>query len=125
MRELGQVVGAVGLQSADGAGLLRSLVVLPSLHRQGRGAALVSASSGCRAAWQDDLYFSTTVPGFFALLDYLRLTGRPCRWLCSELPSSHRFVRRQRCACTSGCDRTDTSRSSLSLDFSTGLRRRP
>jgi amino-acid N-acetyltransferase len=75
MRELGQVVGAVGLQSADGAGLLRSLVVLPSLHRQGRGAALVSAVERLAARrGMDDLYLlTTTVPGFFALLDYLRV----------------------------------------------------
>lgn len=75
MRELGQVVGAVGLQSADGAGLLRSLVVLPSLHRQGRGAALVGAAERLAARrGMDDLYLlTTTVPGFFALLDYLRV----------------------------------------------------
>lgn len=75
MRELGQVVGAVGLQSADGAGLLRSLVVLPSLHRQGRGAALVGATERLAARrGMDDLYLlTTTVPGFFALLDYLRV----------------------------------------------------
>jgi amino-acid N-acetyltransferase len=75
MRELGQVVGAVGLQSADGAGLLRSLVVLPSLHRQGRGAALVGAVERLAARrGMDDLYLlTTTVPGFFALLDYLRV----------------------------------------------------
>jgi len=75
MRELGQVVGAVGLQSADGAGLLRSLVVLPLLHRQGRGAALVGAVERLAARrGMDDLYLlTTTVPGFFALLDYLRV----------------------------------------------------
>lgn len=75
MRELGQVVGAVGLQSADGVGLLRSLVVLPSLHRQGRGAALVGAAELLAARrGMDDLYLlTTTVPGFFALLDYLRV----------------------------------------------------
>jgi len=75
MRELGQVVGAVGLQSADGAGLLRSLVVLPALHRQGRGAALVGAVERLAARrGMDDLYLlTTTVPGFFALLDYLRV----------------------------------------------------
>jgi amino-acid N-acetyltransferase len=75
MRELGQVVGAVGLQSAEGAGLLRSLVVLPSLHRQGRGAALVGAVERLAARrGMDDLYLlTTTVPGFFALLDYLRV----------------------------------------------------
>lgn len=75
MREAGQVVGAVGLQSADGVGLLRSLAVLPSLHRQGRGGALVAAAE--RLAEQrglDDLYLLTTsVPGFFALHDYLRV----------------------------------------------------
>jgi amino-acid N-acetyltransferase len=75
MRELGQVVGAVGLQSADGAGLLRSLVVQPSLHRQGRGAALVGAAERLAARrGMDDLYLlTTTAPGFFALLDYLRV----------------------------------------------------
>lgn len=75
MRELGQVVGAVGLQSADGAGLLRSLVVVPTLHRQGRGAALVTAVERLAARrGMDDLYLlTTTVPGFFALLDYLRV----------------------------------------------------
>ena len=75
MREAGQVVGAVGLQNADGVGLLRSLAVLPSLHRQGRGGALVAAAE--RLAEQrglDDLYLLTTsVPGFFALHDYLRV----------------------------------------------------
>lgn len=75
MREAGQVVGAVGLESADGVGLLRSLAVLPSLHGQGRGGALVDAAE--RLAEQrgiDDLYLlTTTVPGFFALHDYLRV----------------------------------------------------
>jgi amino-acid N-acetyltransferase len=75
MREAGQVVGAVGLQSVDGVGLLRSLAVLPSLHGQGRGGALVAAAE--RLAEQrgiDDLYLlTTTVPGFFALHDYLRV----------------------------------------------------
>src|SRR5512137_812494 len=75
MREAGQVVGAVGLESADGVGLLRSLAVLPSLHGQGRGAALVAAAE--RLAEQrgiDDLYLlTTTAPGFFALHDYLRV----------------------------------------------------
>ena len=75
MREAGQVVGAVGLESADGVGLLRSLAVLPSLHGQGRGAALVVAAE--RLAEQrgiDDLYLlTTTAPSFFALHDYLRV----------------------------------------------------
>ena len=75
MREERQVVGAIGLQNAGGAGLLRSLVVLPALHRQGRGAALVVAAE--RLATRrgiDDMYLlTTTVPGFFALLDYLRV----------------------------------------------------
>lgn len=75
MREAGQVVGVVGLESADGVGLLRSLAVLPSLHGQGRGGALVAAAE--RLAEQrgiDDLYLlTTTVPGFFALHDYLRV----------------------------------------------------
>ncbi|HYM48602.1 MAG TPA: arsenic resistance N-acetyltransferase ArsN2 [Burkholderiaceae bacterium] len=75
MREARQVVGAIGLQNAGGAGLLRSLVVAPSLHRQGRGAALVAAAE--RLATRrgiDDLFLLTTdVAGFFALLDYLRI----------------------------------------------------
>lgn len=75
MREAGQVVGAVGLENAEGAGLLRSLAVAPSLHGQGRGGALVAAAE--RLAEQrgiDDLYLlTTTVPGFFALHDYLRV----------------------------------------------------
>ena len=75
MREAGQVVGAVGLESADGVGLLRSLAVLPSLHGQGRGGALIAAAE--RLAEQrgiDDLYLlTTTAPGFFALHDYLRV----------------------------------------------------
>ena len=75
MREAGQVIGAVGLESADGVGLLRSLAVLPSLHGQGRGGALVAAAE--RLAEQrgiDDLYLlTTTAPGFFALHDYLRV----------------------------------------------------
>lgn len=75
MREAGQVVGAVGLESADGVGLLRSLAVLPSLHGQGRGGALVAAVE--RLAEQrgiDDLYLlTTTAPSFFALHDYLRV----------------------------------------------------
>jgi amino-acid N-acetyltransferase len=75
MREAGQVVGTVGLENADGVGLLRSLAVLPSLHGQGRGGALVAAAE--RLAEQrgiDDLYLlTTTVPGFFALHDYLRV----------------------------------------------------
>lgn len=75
MREAGQVVGAVGLESADGVGLLRSLAVLPSLNGQGRGGALIAAAE--RLAEQrgiDDLYLlTTTAPGFFALHDYLRV----------------------------------------------------
>lgn len=75
MREAGQVVGAIGLQSAGGDGLLRSLVVLPALQGQRRGSALVAAAE--RVAERrgiDDLYLlTTTVPGFFALLDYLRI----------------------------------------------------
>ena len=75
MREAGQVVGAVGLQNADGAGLLRALVVTPSLHRQGRGAALVAAAERLAAGRGiDDVYLlTTTAPAFFALLDYLRI----------------------------------------------------
>ena len=75
MREAQEVVGAIGLQNAGGAGLLRSLVVLPALHRQGRGAALVSAAERLAARRGiDDMYLlTTTVPGFFALLDYLRV----------------------------------------------------
>lgn len=75
MREAHEVVGAIGLQNAGGAGLLRSLVVLPSLHRQGRGAALVAAAERLAARRGiDDMYLlTTTVPGFFALLDYLRV----------------------------------------------------
>ncbi len=75
MREAGQVVGAVGLQSADGAGLLRSLAVLPSLHGQGRGAALVAAVERlAERRGMDDLYLlTTTAPAFFALHDYLRV----------------------------------------------------
>jgi amino-acid N-acetyltransferase len=75
MREAGQVVGVIGLQNAGGAGLVRSLAVLPTLHGQGRGGALVAAAE--RLAEQrgmDDLYLLTdTVPGFFALHDYLRV----------------------------------------------------
>jgi amino-acid N-acetyltransferase len=75
MREAGQVVGAVGLQNAGGSGLLRSLVVLPSLHRQGRGGALVAAAERMAVSRGiDDMYLlTTTVPSFFALLDYLRV----------------------------------------------------
>jgi len=75
MREAHEVVGAIGLQNAGGAGLLRSLVVLPSLQRQGRGAALVAAAERLAARRGiDDMYLlTTTVPGFFALLDYLRV----------------------------------------------------
>jgi amino-acid N-acetyltransferase len=75
MREAGQVVGVVGLQSADGAGLLRSLAVLPTLHGQGRGAALVAAAERlAERRGMDDLYLlTTTVPAFFALHDYLRV----------------------------------------------------
>ena len=76
MREAGQVVGVVGLQNAGGAGLLRSLAVQASLHGQGRGGALVAAVE--RLAEQrgiDDLYLLTdSVPGFFALHDYLRVS---------------------------------------------------
>jgi amino-acid N-acetyltransferase len=75
MREAGQVVGVVGLESAAGVGLLRSLAVVPTLHGQGRGGALVAAVE--RLAEQrgiDDIYLLTdTVPGFFALHDYLRV----------------------------------------------------
>jgi len=75
MREAGQVVGVVGLENASGAGLLRSLAVLPTLHGQGRGGALVAAAE--RLAEQrgmDDIYLLTdSAPGFFALHDYLRV----------------------------------------------------
>ena len=75
MREAGQVVGAIGLQNAGGAGLLRSLVVAPPLNRQGRGAALVAAAEqlALRRGIDDMYLLTTTVPGFFALLDYLRV----------------------------------------------------
>ncbi|MGH6611619.1 MAG: arsenic resistance N-acetyltransferase ArsN2 [Burkholderiaceae bacterium] len=75
MREAGQVVGAIGLQNADGAGLLRSLVVAPQLHRQGRGAALVAALEQLAARRGiDDMYLLTVdAAAFFALLDYLRV----------------------------------------------------
>lgn len=75
MREAAQVVGAIGLQNAEGAGLLRSLIVLPTLHRQGRGAALVAAAEQLAARRGiDDMYLLTTnAPAFFALLDYLRV----------------------------------------------------
>jgi amino-acid N-acetyltransferase len=75
MREAGQVVGVIGLESAEGTGLLRSLAVQSSLHGQGRGGALVAAAE--RLAEQhgiDDIYLLTdSVPGFFALHDYLRV----------------------------------------------------
>ena len=75
MREAGQVIGAIGLQSANGAGLLRSLVVAPSLHRQGRGAALVAAAErlAVRRGIDDMFLLTTEAAGFFALLDYLRV----------------------------------------------------
>jgi amino-acid N-acetyltransferase len=75
MREAGQVVGAIGLQTADGVGLLRSLAVLPPLHRQGRGGALVAAAEKlAERRGIDDLYLLTTsVPRFFALHDYMRV----------------------------------------------------
>jgi len=75
MRESGEVVGTIGLQSASGAGLLRSLVVQKSLQRQGRGAALVAAAERLAARRGiDDLYLLTNdVAAFFALLDYLRI----------------------------------------------------
>ena len=75
MREAGQVVGAIGLQHAGGAGVLRSLVVAPPLHRQGRGAALVAAAEqlALRRGMDDMYLLTTTVPAFFALLDYLRV----------------------------------------------------
>ena len=75
MREAGQVVGAIGLQHAGGAGLLRSLVVSPPLHGQGRGAALVAAAEqlAIRRGMDDMYLLTTTVPAFFALLDYLRV----------------------------------------------------
>jgi amino-acid N-acetyltransferase len=88
MREAGQVVGAIGLQSADGDGLLRSLVVAPSLARQGRGSALVAAAE--RLAERrgiDDVYLLTTsVPGFFALLDYLRVDRASLPLALQRLP---------------------------------------
>ena len=75
MREAGQVIGAIGLQSANGAGLLRSLAVMPSLHRQGRGAALVAAAErlAVRRGIDDMFLLTTEAAGFFALLDYLRV----------------------------------------------------
>ena len=76
MREAGQVVGVVGLQNAGGAGLLRSLAVQASLHGQGRGGALVAAVEWlAEQRGIDDLYLLTdSVPGFFALHDYLRVS---------------------------------------------------
>lgn len=109
MREAGQVVGVVGLESASGVGLLRSLAVLPSLHGQGRGGALVAAAE--RLAEQrgiDDIYLLTdTVPGFFALHDYLRvhrnsapLAIRQTRQFAALCPSTavcmHKRLRRPR-----------------------------
>jgi amino-acid N-acetyltransferase len=49
--------------------------VLPSLHGQGRGGALVDAAERlAELRGIDDLYLlTTTVPGFFALHDYLRV----------------------------------------------------
>ena len=87
MREAGQVVGAVGLQSVNGEGLLRSLVVAPSLHRQGRGAALVTAIERLAAGRGiDELYLLTTsVPKFFALLDYLRIDRAQVPWPLQQL----------------------------------------
>jgi amino-acid N-acetyltransferase len=92
MREAGQVVGAVGLQNADGAGLLRSLVVLPSLHRQGRGAALVAAVErlASRRGIDDVYLLTTTAAAFFALLDYLRIdraSAPPAVQLTSQFAS--------------------------------------
>lgn len=75
MREAGQVVGAVGLEDAGEAGLVRSLAVLPSLHGQGRGAALVTAVERLaeRSGYTDLYLLTTTAPRFFALHDYLRV----------------------------------------------------
>lgn len=92
MREAGQVVGAVGLQNADGAGLLRSLVVVPSLHRQGRGAALVAAVErlASRRGIDDVYLLTTTAAAFFALLDYLRIdraSAPPAVQLTSQFAS--------------------------------------
>ncbi len=109
MREAGQVVGVVGLESANGVGLLRSLAVLPTLHGQGRGGALVAAAE--RLAEQrglDDLYLLTdSAPGFFALHDYLRvhrdsapLAIRATRQFAALCPSTavcmHKRLRRPR-----------------------------
>ena len=75
MREAAQVVGAVGFKMRAARAVLRSLVVLPTLHRQGRGAALVAAAEQLAVRrGMDDMYLlTTTVPAFFALLDYLRV----------------------------------------------------
>jgi amino-acid N-acetyltransferase len=75
MREAGQVVGAIGLENAAGFGLLRSLVVTPSLRAQGRGGALVAAAERlAEGRGIEDLYLlTTTTPTFFALHDYLRI----------------------------------------------------
>src|SRR4030095_17189493 len=60
MREAGQVVGAIGLQHAGGAGLLRSLGVSPPLHGPGRGAALVAAAEQLAIRrGMDDMYLLT------------------------------------------------------------------
>jgi amino-acid N-acetyltransferase len=67
-----QVVGAVGLERCDAAGLLRSLVVAPERRNRGLGLALVAAlERDARAAGVELLVLLTqTAELFFARLGY-------------------------------------------------------
>lgn len=74
-REDGAVVGAVGVEPAGSAGLLRSLVVTPRLRGRGLGRALAGAAEARgRARGLDALYLlTTTAERFFARLGYRRV----------------------------------------------------
>ena len=107
MREAGQVVGRGRTARAPTASaLLRSLAVLPSLHGQGRGGALVAAAE--RLAEQhgiDDLYLltDTRAAASSPCTTTCACSARRCRSRSRARRSSGRCARPPRCACTSGC----------------------
>ena len=72
-RDVGEVVGAVGIEAYGTVGLLRSLVVLPAQRGGGVGAALVQAleSDSCREGVDLLVLLTQTAQTFFAKHGYL------------------------------------------------------
>jgi amino-acid N-acetyltransferase len=72
VREGGRLIGAVGLETYGGSGLLRSLVVAPEARRSGLGGRLVDELEiAARRSGLDRLLLLTeTAEGFFARRGY-------------------------------------------------------